>query len=101
MQMIDVETGRTLEVEVDQRCFVVEAATGAAGEPGGWVLPVLADADNHLSLASPAGDAPATDVRVRASASLELALGVLGAAANRVRPTRLRCSPPNVVLLVS
>jgi len=42
----------------------------------GWVLPGLVDVHNHLSLASPAGDHPDADVRVRASASVELALGV-------------------------
>jgi hypothetical protein len=46
-------------------------------DTAGWVLPGLADVHNHLSLASPAGDGPDADVRVRASASVELALGVL------------------------
>ena len=39
--------------------------------------PGLADAHNHLSLASPAGDHPDADVRVRASATVARALGVL------------------------
>jgi imidazolonepropionase-like amidohydrolase len=43
----------------------------------GWVLPGLVDVHNHLSLASPAGEQEDAAVRVRASASLELALGVL------------------------
>jgi hypothetical protein len=43
----------------------------------GWVLPGLVDVHNHLSLASPAGDHEEPAVRVRASASVEVALGVL------------------------
>ena len=46
-------------------------------DASGWVLPGLADVHNHLSLASPAGDHEEPAVRVRASASVELALGVL------------------------
>src|SRR5215471_1914219 len=42
-----------------------------------WMLPGLADVHNHLSLASPAGDHEEPAIRVRASASVELAVGVL------------------------
>jgi imidazolonepropionase-like amidohydrolase len=44
-------------------------------DAAGWVLPGLVDVHNHLSLASPAGDHEDVDVRVRASASVELAPG--------------------------
>jgi len=50
---------------------------GTEPDASGWVLPGLVDVHNHLSLASPAGDHEDADVRVRASASVELALGVL------------------------
>jgi len=50
---------------------------GTEPDSAGWVLPGLVDVHNHLSLASPAGDDQDADVRVRASASVELALGVL------------------------
>ena len=58
---------------------IADARPVAGTEPdaAGWVLPGLADVHNHLSLASPAGDDPDPGVRVRASASAELALGVL------------------------
>src|SRR5262249_15000071 len=58
---------------------IAAARPGPASEPAivGWVLPGLADLHNHLSLASPAGDEQEAPVRVRASASVELALGVL------------------------
>ena len=42
---------------------------GTEPDAAGWVLPGLADVHNHLSLASPAGDHPDADVRVRASAA--------------------------------
>ena len=50
---------------------------GTEPDSAGWVLPGLVDVHNHLSLASPAGDDQDADVRVRASASVEHALGVL------------------------
>ena len=50
---------------------------GVEPDAAGWVLPGLADVHNHLSLSSPAGDHEDPDVRARASASVELALGVL------------------------
>lgn len=50
---------------------------GTKPDASGWVLPGLVDLHNHLSLASPVGDAEEAEVRVRASASLELAVGVL------------------------
>jgi imidazolonepropionase-like amidohydrolase len=50
---------------------------GTMPDASGWVLPGLVDVHNHLSLASPAGDDQDADTRVRASASVELALGVL------------------------
>ncbi|MGV1010531.1 MAG: amidohydrolase family protein [Dermatophilaceae bacterium] len=58
---------------------VVDAAPVQGREPDvvGWVLPGLVDVHNHLSLASPAGDGEDAGVRVRASASVELAVGVL------------------------
>ena len=58
---------------------VADATPLPAREPdaAGWVLPGLADVHNHLSLASPAGDHEEPAVRVRASASVELAVGVL------------------------
>jgi imidazolonepropionase-like amidohydrolase len=58
---------------------VADATPLPSREPDavGWVLPGLADVHNHLSLASPAGDHEEPAVRVRASASVELAVGVL------------------------
>jgi len=58
---------------------VADASPLPSREPdvAGWVLPGLADVHNHLSLASPAGDQEEPAVRVRASASVELAVGVL------------------------
>jgi imidazolonepropionase-like amidohydrolase len=58
---------------------VADATPLPSREPDvtGWVLPGLADVHNHLSLASPAGDHEEPEVRVRASASVELAVGVL------------------------
>jgi len=80
MRVMEIETGRRVDLEVTDGRFsaVVEAGpAGAAGDAGGWVLPGLVDVHNHLSLASPAGDRAEPGERVRASASLELALGVL------------------------
>src|SRR5215471_13888258 len=58
---------------------VADASPLPSREPDvtGWALPGLADVHNHLSLASPAGDHEEPVVRVRASASVELAVGVL------------------------
>jgi hypothetical protein len=58
---------------------VADATPLPSREPDavGWVLPGLADVHNHLSLASPAGDDEEPTIRVRASASVELAVGVL------------------------
>lgn len=58
---------------------VADAAQLPAPEPdaAGRVLPGLVDIHNHLSPASPAGDHEEPVVRVRASSSLELAVGVL------------------------
>jgi imidazolonepropionase-like amidohydrolase len=50
---------------------------GAEPDVSAWVLPGLVDLHNHLSLASPVGHAEDADVRVRASASFEMAVGVL------------------------
>jgi len=77
MRVTEIETGRHVDLEVANGCFsrVTEAST--VGVAGGWVLPGLVDVHNHLSLASPAGDHAEPGERVRASASLELALGVL------------------------
>src|SRR5215467_12917987 len=73
-----VEDGQTRElVTVDG--VVADAAPLPSREPdtAGWALPGLADVHNHLSLASPAGDHEEPAIRVRASASVELAVGVL------------------------
>jgi len=58
---------------------VADASPLPSREPDvtGWVLPGLVDVHNHLSLASPAGDHEEPAIRVRASASVELAVGVL------------------------
>jgi hypothetical protein len=50
---------------------------GTKPDAVGWVLPVLVDMHSHLSLARPAGSDQDPGVRVRASASIELAVGVL------------------------
>src|SRR5499427_3474267 len=73
-----VEDGQARELVVVDG-VVTSATPLRAREPDatGWVLPGLVDVHNHLSLASPAGDHEDADVRVRASASVELALGVL------------------------
>jgi len=72
-----VEDGQTRDLVIVDG--VVADATPLSGEPDavGWVLPGLADVHNHLSLASPAGDHEEPAIRVRASASVELAVGVL------------------------
>ena len=77
MRVIEIETGRHVELEVADGRFSDIAEAGPAGEADGWVLPGLVDVHNHLSLASPAGDGAEPGERVRASASLEMALGVL------------------------
>jgi imidazolonepropionase-like amidohydrolase len=58
---------------------VADATQMPSREPDvtGWVLPGLVDVHNHLSLASPAGDHEEPAIRVRASASVELAVGML------------------------
>jgi imidazolonepropionase-like amidohydrolase len=73
-----VEDGRIRDLVIVDG-VVADAAPLPAREPDavGWVLPGLADVHNHLSLASPAGDHEEPAVRVRASASVELAVGVL------------------------
>jgi imidazolonepropionase-like amidohydrolase len=64
-------------VIADGRVIDASPAPGVTPDATGWVLPGLVDMHNHLSLASPAGDDPDPAIRVRASASVELALGVL------------------------
>jgi imidazolonepropionase-like amidohydrolase len=76
MRVIEIETGRMRELRIEGGCFREDAPISEGAAPG-WVLPGLADVHNHLSLASPAGKDAEPAVRVRASASLELALGVL------------------------
>src|SRR5215472_5998095 len=73
-----VEDGRSRDLVIADG-VVADATPLPAREPDavGWVLPGLADVHNHLSLASPAGDHEEPAVRVRASASVELAVGVL------------------------
>ena len=73
-----VEDGQVRELVIVDG-VVADASPLPSREPdaAGWVLPGLADVHNHLSLASPAGDHEEPAVRVRASASVELAVGVL------------------------
>src|SRR5262252_369440 len=73
-----VEDGRIRDLVIVDG-VVADATPLPSREPDavGWVLPGLADVHNHLSLASPAGDHEEPAVRVRASASVELAVGVL------------------------
>src|SRR6516225_1953981 len=73
-----VEDGRIRDLVIVDG-VVADAAPLPSRKPDavGWVLPGLADVHNHLSLASPAGDHEEPLVRVRASASVELAVGVL------------------------
>jgi imidazolonepropionase-like amidohydrolase len=80
MQLIEVETGSAIAIEVENGRFAaVERMDGAPGDGDArrWILPGLVDVHNHLSLGSPAGDDADPSERVRASASLELAIGVL------------------------
>jgi imidazolonepropionase-like amidohydrolase len=73
-----VEDGRERDLVIcDGRITDIAPSPGAQPDASGWVLPGLVDLHNHLSLASPVGDAEDAEVRVRASASLELAVGVL------------------------
>lgn len=74
--MVEDESERDLVV-VDG--LIADAAPVRGTEPytSGWVLPGLVDMHNHLSLASPAGDHEEPAVRVRASLSVEMAVGVL------------------------
>ena len=73
-----VEDGQIRELVIVDG-VVADAAPLPSRKPDavGWVLPGLADVHNHLSLASPAGDHEDPAIRVRASASVELAVGVL------------------------
>jgi len=73
-----VEDGQVRELVIVDG-VVADATPLPSREPdvAGWVVPGLADVHNHLSLASPAGDHEEPLVRVRASASVELAVGVL------------------------
>jgi len=73
-----MEDGQTRDVVIVDG-VIADATPIAAREPDavGWMLPGLVDVHNHLSLASPAGDHEEPAIRVRASASVELAAGVL------------------------
>jgi len=73
-----VEDGQIRELVIVDG-VVADASPVPSREPDavGWVLPGLADVHNHLSLASPAGGDEEPAIRVRASASVELAVGVL------------------------
>jgi len=73
-----VEDGQIRELVIADG-VVADASPMPSREPDavGWVLPGLADVHNHLSLASPAGGDEEPAIRVRASASVELAVGVL------------------------
>ena len=75
-RMIEDDDERDLVI-ADGVIADADPVPGTEPDATGWVLPGLADVHNHLSLASPAGDDQDADVRVRASASVELALGVL------------------------
>jgi hypothetical protein len=75
-RMIEDDDERDLVI-TDGVIADADPVAGTETDATGWVLPGLADVHNHLSLASPAGDDQDADVRVRASASVELALGVL------------------------
>jgi imidazolonepropionase-like amidohydrolase len=75
-RMIEDDDERDLVI-ADGVIADADPVPGTEPDAAGWVLPGLADVHNHLSLASPAGDDESADVRVRASASVELALGVL------------------------
>jgi imidazolonepropionase-like amidohydrolase len=77
MHVIDVETGEGLRLRIEDGRFAEVTPHADVTDCEGWALPGLVDVHNHLSLASPAGDAADAGERVRASASLELALGVL------------------------
>jgi imidazolonepropionase-like amidohydrolase len=78
IRAIMVEDGRERDLVISEGILIDTAPSpGAEPDASGWVLPGLVDLHNHLSLASPVGDAEDADVRVRASASLELAGGVL------------------------
>jgi hypothetical protein len=74
--MIEDDDERDLVI-VDGVIAAAEPIPGIGPDASGWVLPGLVDVHSHLSVASPAGDDQDADVRVRASASVELALGVL------------------------
>jgi imidazolonepropionase-like amidohydrolase len=76
VRMIEDDGERDLVI-VDGVIANTDPIPGTEPDAAGWVLPGLVDVHNHLSLASPAGDDQNADVRVRASASVELALGVL------------------------
>jgi imidazolonepropionase-like amidohydrolase len=73
-----VEDGQARELVIADG-VVADASPLPSREPdaAGWVLPGLADVHNHLSLASPAGGHEEPAIRVRASASVELTVGVL------------------------
>ena len=75
-RMVEDDRERDL-VTVDGTIVDADPVPGREPDAAGWVLPGLVDLHNHLSLASPAGDDVDATVRVRASASVELALGVL------------------------
>jgi hypothetical protein len=75
-RMIEDDDERDLVI-ADGVIADADPVPGTEPDAAGWVLPGLADVHNYLSLASPAGDDQDADVRVRASASVELALGVL------------------------
>jgi imidazolonepropionase-like amidohydrolase len=75
-RMIEDDEERDLVI-VDGVIADAAPVAGTTPDTAGWVLPGLVDVHNHLSLASPAGDDQDADTRVRASASVELALGVL------------------------
>jgi hypothetical protein len=73
-----VEDGQERDLVISDGAITdIAPIAGAEPDASGWVVPGLVDLHNHLSLASPVGDGEDAQVRVRASASLELAVGVL------------------------
>jgi imidazolonepropionase-like amidohydrolase len=74
--MVEDDSERDLVV-VDGTIADAAPVRGTEPDAAGWVLPGLVDVHKHLSLASPAGGDEDAAVRVGASASVELAVGVL------------------------
>lgn len=76
VRLVEDDSERDLLI-VDGVVADADSVPGRRPDVVGWALPGLVDLHNHLSLASPAGEDQEPEVRVRASASVELAVGVL------------------------